>query len=95
MAGTAISFKNLPEFVVIHKVKGFSVVNEEIDGFLEFSCFLHAPMNVGNLISSSSAFYKSSVYICKFSVHILLKPSFKDFEHYLNRLLNEHNCTVV
>ena len=58
-------FKNLPQFVVIHTVKGFSIVNEaEVDIFLEFSCFLYGPTNVGNLISASSAFSKSSLYIC-------------------------------
>ena len=64
--------------------EGFSVVNEaEVDVFLEFSCFFYDPANVGNLISSSSAFSKSSSYIWKFSVHVLLKPSLEDFEHYL------------
>ena len=63
--------KNFPEFVVIHTVKGFSVVNEaEVDVFLEFSCFLYDPTDVGNLISGSSAFSQSSLYIWKFSVHI-------------------------
>ena len=77
-------FKNFPHFVVIHTVKGFSIVNEaEVDIFLEFPCFLHDPINVGNLISGSSAFSKPSLCIWKFSVHILLKPSLKDFEHYL------------
>ena len=77
-------FKNFPQFVVIHIVKGFSVVNEaEVDVFLESSCFFYDPMNAGNLISGSSAFSKSSLYIWKFSVHILLKPCLKDFEHYL------------
>ena len=76
--------KNFPQFVVIHTVKGFSVVNEaEVDVFFEFSCFFCDPMDVGNLISGSSAFSKSSSYIWKFSVHILLKPSLKDFEHYV------------
>ena len=76
--------KNIPQFVVIHKVKGFSVVNEtKVDVFLEFSCFFYDPMDVGNLISGSSAFSKTSLYIWKFSVHILLKPSLKDLEHYL------------
>ena len=69
--------------LVSHAVKGFSIVNEaEVDVLLEFPCFLHDPVNVGNLISGCSAFskpYKSSLYICKFSVHILLKPSLKDF----------------
>ena len=72
------------QFVAIHTVKGFSIVNEaEVDVYLEFSCFFYDPMDVGNLISGSSAFSKSSVYIWKFSVHVLLKSSFKDFEHCL------------
>ena len=76
-------FKNFPQFVVVHTVKGFSAVNEaEVDVFLEFSCFFYDPIDVGNLISGSSAFSKSSLYIWKFSVHVLLKPSLKDFEHY-------------
>ena len=67
-----------------HTVKGFSAVNEaEVDVFLEFSCFFHDAMDVGNLISGSSAFSKSSLYIWKFLVHILVKPSLEDFEHYL------------
>ena len=75
-------FKNFPQFVVIHTVKGFSVVNEaEVDVFLEFPCFLHDPMNVGSFISGSSAFYKHSLNVWKFLVHILLKLSLKDFEH--------------
>ena len=73
-------FKNFPQFVMIHTLKGFSVVNEaEVDVFLEFPCFLYDPINVGNLISGSSAFSKPSLYIWKFSVHILLKTSLKDF----------------
>ena len=76
--------KNFPQFVVIHTVKGFSIVNEaELDVILEFSCFFYDPMDVGNLISDSSAFSKSSLYIWKFFVHILLKPSLKEFEDYL------------
>ena len=76
--------KNFPQFVVIHRVQGFSVVNEvEVDVFLEFFCFFYDSVDVGNLISDSSAFSKSSLYICKFLVHVLLKPSLKDFEHYL------------
>ena len=68
--------------MVIYTVKGFSVVNEaEIDVFLEFSSFLYDPMDVGDLISGSSIFSKSSLYIWNFSVHILLKPNLKDFEH--------------
>ena len=76
-------FKNFPQFVVIHTAKGFNVVNEaEVEVFLEFSFFFYDPMDVGNLISGSSAFSKSSLNICKFLVHILLKPSLENFEHY-------------
>ena len=74
-------FKNFLQFFVIHTVKGFGVVNKaEVDVFLELSCFLDDPMDVGNLISGSSAFLKSSLNIWKFMVHVLLKPSLKDFE---------------
>ena len=77
-------FKNFPLFVVIHIVKCFDVVNKaEVDVFLEFSCFFDNPVDVGNLISGSSAFSKSSLNIWKFSVHVLLKPRLKDFEHNL------------
>ena len=75
-------FKNFPQFVVIHTVKGFSTVNEAEDVFPEFSTFLYDPVNVGNLISGSSAFTKTSLNIWKFSVHVLLKPSLDNFEHY-------------
>ena len=69
-------FQNFPQFVVIHTVKGFGIVNKaEIDVFLEFSCFFYDSKDVGNLISSSSAFSKSSLNIWKFSVHLLLKPT--------------------
>ena len=82
------------QFVVIHIVKGFGTVSEaEVDVFLEFSCFLTT--DVGNLISGSSAFSKSSLYIWKFLVPVLLKPDLKDFEHYLTSMWNEHICTVV
>ena len=74
--------KNFPQFVVIHTVKGFGVVNEA-DVFLDFFYFFYDPTDVGNLISGSSAFSKSSLYIWKISVHVLLKPSLKDFEHNL------------
>ena len=77
-------FQNFPQIVVIHIVKGFSLVNEaEVDVFLEFSSFFYDPMDVGNLISGSSAFSKSSLYIWKFWVQVLLKPSLKDIEHNL------------
>ena len=76
-------FKNFSQVVVIHTVKDFSIVNEaEVDVFLEFSCFFYDPMDVGNLISDSSAFSKYSLNIWKFLVHILLKPSLENFEHY-------------
>ena len=76
-------FKNFPQFVMIHIVKGFSVVNEaEVDVFLELSCFYYDPKDVGNLIFGSSAFSKSSLNIWKFLVHILLKPSLGNFEYY-------------
>ena len=86
--------KNFPQFVVIHTVKGFSVVSE-VDVFLDFPCFFYSPVYVGNLISDSSAFSKSSLYIWKFLVHILLKPTLKDFEYYLASMWNECNCVVV
>ena len=77
------AIKNFPQFVVIHTVKGLSILNEaEVDVFLEFPCFFYDPSNVGNLISGSSAFSKSSLNIWKFSVHVLLKPSLENFEHY-------------
>ena len=76
-------FKNFPQFVVIHTVKGFSIVSEaEVDVFPEFSCFFYDPMDTGNLISGSSAFSKSSLNIWKFSVHTLLKPSLENFQYY-------------
>ena len=75
--------KNFPQFVVIHTVKGFSVVNEaKIDVFLELSCFFDDPADVGNLISGSSSFSKSSLNIWKFMVHVLLKPHLENFERY-------------
>ena len=79
------------QFALIHTVKGFSIVSEaEVDVFLECTCFFCDPVNVGNLISGSSAFSKSSLYIWKFLVQVLLKPSFKDFEYYLCSKWNEH-----
>ena len=77
------TFKNFPQVVVIYSVKGFSIVNVgEVDIFLEFYSFFSGPTDVGNLIFGSSVFPKSSFYIWKFSVHVLLKSSLKDFEHY-------------
>ena len=75
--------KDFPQFVVIHTVKGFSAVNEaEVDVFLELSCFSCDPTDVGNLISGSSAFSKSSLNIWKFTIHVLVKLGLEDFEHY-------------
>ena len=74
-------FKNFPQFIVIHTVKGFGIVSKaEVDVFLELSCFFNDPMDVGNLMSGSSAFSKSSLNIWKFTVHILLKSGLGDFE---------------
>ena len=76
-------FHNLPQFIVIHTVKGFSIVNKAgVDIFLEVSCFFYDSADVGNLISGSSAFSKSSLNIWKFMVHALLKPGLENFEHY-------------
>ena len=78
--------KNFPQFAVIHTVKGFSVISEAEDVFLELPCFLCDPMNVDNLISCSSAFSKLILYIWKFSMHIILKASLKDFEYNLTSM---------
>ena len=76
-------FQNFPQFIVIHTVKGFGLVNKaEIYVFLELSCFFHDPADVGYLISGSSAFSKTSLNIRKFVVHVLLKPGLENFEHY-------------
>ena len=76
-------FQNYPQFIVIPTVKGFGTVNKaEIDVFLELSCFFRDPVDVGNLISGSSAFSKSSLNIWKFMVHVLLKPGLENFEHF-------------
>ena len=93
--GISISFKNFPKFVVIHTVKGFGIVNEaEVDGFLKLS-FFHDPTNLGDLISCSSAFSKSSMDIWKFMVNLLLKPGLENFECYFASVWDECNCTVV
>ena len=76
-------FQNFPQFVVIHTVKGFVIVNKaELNVFLELSCFFDDPADVGNLISGSPAFSKTSLNIWKFMVHVLLKPGLENFEHY-------------
>ena len=79
-------FKNFPQFVVIHIVKGFGIVNKEVDVFLELSCFFDDPTNVGSLISGSSAFSKTSLNTWKFTVHVLLKSGLENFEYYIARM---------
>ena len=89
-------FQNFPQLIVIHTVKGFGIVNKaEVYVFLEFPCFFTDPVDVGNLISGSSAFSKSSLNIWKLRVHILLKPGLENFEHYFASVWNECNCVVV
>ena len=79
--------KNFPQFVVIHTVKSFGIVNRaETDVFLELSCFFDDPIDFGNLISGSSAFSKSSLNIWKFTVHVLLKTALENFEHYFSSM---------
>ena len=88
--------KNCPQFIVIHTVKGFGIVNKaEIDVFLELSRFFDDPSDVGNLISCSSAFSKTILSIWKFTVHILLKPGLENFEHYFASMWDECNCVAV
>ena len=96
MAWYSHFLKNFPQFLVIHTVKGFGIVNKaEIDDFLELSCFIHDPADVGNLISGSPTFSKTSLNIWKFTVHILLKPGLENFEHYFISVQDECNCLVV
>ena len=99
-AGQVVSyshlFQNFPQFIVIHTVKGFGIVDKaEIDVILELSCFFHDPSDVGNLISGSSAFSKTSLNIREFTVHVLLKPGLENFEHYFTSVWEECNCAVV
>ena len=84
---------NFPPFVVIHTVKGFGIV--KVDVFLKLSCFFDDPMDVGNLVSGSSAFSKSSLNSWQFMVHIPLKPHLENFEHYFVSVQDEYNCVVV
>ena len=89
-------FQNFPQFIVIHAVRGFGIVNKaEIDVFLELSCFFQDPVDVGNLISGSSAFSKTSLNVREFTVHVLLKPGLENFEHYFTSVWDECNCAVV
>ena len=94
-SGVSISLR-IFKFVVIHTIKCFSIVSEaEVDDFLEFSFFFYDPINVGNLISGSSAFSKTSLNIWEFLVHVLLKPSLENFEHYFASMWDECNYAVV
>ena len=89
-------FQDFPQFVMIYTVKGFGIINKaEVDVFLEFSSLFYDPMDVGNLISGSSVFSKSSWNIWKFTVHVLWKPGLKNFDHYFASLWDECNCAVV
>ena len=88
--------QNFPQFIVIHTVEGFGIVNKaEIDVLLELSCFFDEPADVGNSIYGSSAFSKTSLNIWKFMVHILLKPGLENCEHYFTSMWDECNCAVV
>ena len=89
-------FQNFPQFIVIHTVKGFGIVNKaEIDVFLKLPCFFDDPADVGNFFSGYSAFSKASLSIWKFTVHLLLKPGLENFEHYFASMWDECNCAVV
>ena len=88
-------FKSFPKFVVIHTVKNFSVVNKAEVDFFKLPCFIYGTTKFDNLFSGSSAFSKSGFYFWKFSVHVLLNPNLKDFEHYLPSMWNKQNCMVV
>ena len=88
--------QNFPQFIVIHTVKGFGIINKaEIYVFLELSWFFHDPADIGNLISGTFAFSKPRLNIWKFMVHVLLKPGFENFEHYFTSVWDECNCVVI
>ena len=89
-------FQNFPQFIVIHTVKGFGIVNKaEKDVFLEFSCFFDDPAEVGNLNSGFSTFSKTSLNIWKFTVHLLLKPGLENFDHYFASVRDKCNFAIV
>ena len=88
-------FKNFPQFIAIHTVKGFGIVIKAVDVFLELSCFFDDPADVGNLISGSSAFTKPNLNIWKFMDHVLLKPGLENLEDYFANVWDECNCVVV
>ena len=88
--------QNFPEFVVVHTIKGFGIINKaEVDSFLELPCFFDDPVDVDNLISGSSAFSKTSLNIWKFTVHVMLKSGLENFELYFNSVWDECNCVIV
>ena len=96
MAWYSHIFQNFSQFIVIHTVKGLGIINQaEVDVFLEFSCFFHDPVDIGNLISGSSAFSKTSLNIWNFTGHVLLKPGLENLEHYFASVSDECNCVVV
>ena len=89
-------FQNFPQMIVIHTVKGFGIADKaEIDVFMELSCFFHDLADVGNLISGSSAFSKTSLNIWRFMVHVLLKPGLENFEHYFASVWDAYNCAIA
>ena len=89
-------FQNFPQFIRIHTVKGFGIVNKaQIDVFVELSCFFDDPVDVGSLISGSSPFSKARLNIWKFMVHVFLKPGLENFEHYFTSVWDDCNCVVV
>ena len=89
-------FQNFPQLIVIHRVKGFGIVNKaEVNAFLELSCFFDDTADVGNLSSGSSALSKTRLNIWKFTVHVLLKPGLENFKHYFTSIWDECNCVVV
>ena len=89
-------FQDFPQFIVIHTVKGFGIVNKaEVDVFLELFCFFYDPMDIGNLISGFSALSKYSLNMWKFLVYVLLEPGLKNFEHYFASVWDECNCVAV
>jgi len=89
-------FQNFPQFIEIHTIKCFGIVNKaEINVFLKISCFFDDPEDVSNLISGSSAFSKTSLNILKFMIHVLLKPGWENFEHYFTSMGDECSCVVV
>ena len=88
--------QNFLQFIVIHTVKGFGIISKaEVDAFLEISCFFDGLEDAGNLISGSSAFSKTNLNICKFTVHVLLKPGLENFKHYFTSMWYECNCVIV